>query len=352
MTTADLALRFDPEYEKISRRFLDDFDAFSDAFARAWFKLTHRDMGPVSRYVGKEVPAEQLIWQDPVPALDYEVINRQQIDELKNKINSSEISSSYFIKTAWASASTFRKTDKRGGANGARIRLEPQISWKANDKDALVTVLSYLEKLQNELSYKVSIADLVVLAGCAAIEKSSGYKVNVPFIPGRTDASQQQTDVESFKVLEPLADGFRNFIKDDYDIPEEVLLIDKANMLNLTPVEMVVLLGGMRVLDTNTDNSKSGVFTDNPGILSNDYFINLLDNSVNWIQVSKNKFHAYLGNDTLKYHANRVDLIIGSNSELRAIAEVYASDDAKEKFMQDFANAWNKVMMLDRFDIK
>lgn len=317
MTTADLALRFDPEYEKISRRFLEDFDYFSDAFARAWFKLTHRDMGPIARYLGKEVPNEELIWQDPVPK--YQPIN-VNIDDVKSKIKSSDIPAYHFIYTAWASASTFRKTDKRGGANGARIRLQPQNTWKANNHEVISDVLSYLESLQKE--YPMSIADLIVLAGCSAIEKSSGEKATVPFTIGRTDATQEQTDVDSFSVLEPMFDAFRNYVNPEIEVQEEVLLVEKANLLGLTPVEMVVLLSGMRTLEKDQLNNK--------------YLIDLLSYT----------------NANQAVGIPRVDLIIASNSELRAIAEVYASNDADQKFIDDFSNAWNKVMMLDRFDIK
>jgi catalase-peroxidase len=332
MTTADLALKFDPEYEKISRRFLEDFDYFSDQFARTWFKLTHRDMGPVARYLGKEVPTEELIWQDPVPS---NVNMNIDVESIKKAIKSSGIPLYYFVYTAWSSASTFRKTDKRGGANGARIRLEPQISWDSNNKEVISTVINYLETLQKE--YSASLADLIVLAGCAAIEKVSEEKVVVPFTPGRTDATQEQTDVESFSVLEPIADGFKNYLKDGVITPSEVLLVEKANMLNLTPVEMVVLLSGMRTLMTNR--------------LSNGYLISLLSGQITWKQTSINNFEGYVGGDLIG-NASRVDLIFGSNSELRAIAEVYASDDAEQKFMDDFAQAWNKVMMLDRFDVR
>jgi catalase-peroxidase len=317
MTTADLALKFDPEYEKISRKFLEDFDYFSDQFARAWFKLTHRDMGPISRYLGKEVPTEELIWQDPVPK-SYGV--QIDIDSIKESVKSSNISPYHFVYTAWASASTFRKTDKRGGANGARIRLEPQRSWESNNQEIISPVLNYLETLQKK--YSASLADLIVLAGCAAIEKISEDKVTVPFTSGRTDATQEQTDAESFKVLEPVADAFRNYIKDGVNIAPEILLVDKANMLNLTPVEMVVLLSGIRMLSR--------------GQLNNGYLVHLLSHN------NADKLSGY----------PRADLVIAANSELRAIAEVYASDDANDKFMSDFAKAWDKVMMLDRFDIK
>jgi catalase-peroxidase len=316
MTTADLALRFDPEYEKISKKFLEDFDYFSDAFARAWFKLTHRDMGPIARYLGKEVPSEELIWQDPVGQSNTDI----DIESIKNKIKSSDIPMSYFVETAWASASTFRKTDKRGGANGARIRLQPQISWEVNNKEVTSKVIDFLESIKNE--FNASVADLIVLAGCAAIEKISGDNVKVPFTPGRGDATQEQTDIESFAVLEPKFDGFRNYTHWTVTVPEEVLLVEKANLLGLTPVELVILLCGMRSLNNNQ--------------LNNDYLIQLLSytnaNQANGIP--------------------RVDLILASNSELRAIAEVYASDDAKDKFIKDFVSAWDKVMMLDRFDVK
>ncbi len=332
MTTADLALKFDPEYEKISRRFLEDFDYFSDQFARAWFKLTHRDMGPIARYLGKEVPSEQLVWQDPVPV---SITKDIDVESIKNRIKSSDIPMYHFVYTAWASASTFRKTDKRGGANGARIRLQPQNTWEANDHEIISDVISFLETLQKE--HMISLADLIVLAGCAAIEKASGEKVKVPFTPGRGDATQEQTDIESFKVLEPIADGFRNYLKKGVTIPSEILLVEKANMLNLTPVEMVVLLAGMRTLVIDT--------------LNNGYLISLLSGQISWKQTSIDNFQGYV-NGQLVGNATRVDLITGSNSELRAIAEVYASDDANDKFLSDFAKAWDKVMMLDRFDIK
>lgn len=316
MTTADLALRFDPEYEKISRRFLEDFEYFSDAFARAWFKLTHRDMGPIARYLGKEVPSEELIWQDPVGQSNINI----NIESIKNKIKSSDIPMWYFIETAWASASTFRKTDKRGGANGARIRLEPQKSWEVNNQEIITKVISFLEDVKNE--YGATLADLIVLAGCAAIEKVCEDSIKVPFTPGRGDATQEQTDIESFSVLEPKFDGFRNYINKDINVPAEVLLVEKANLLGLTPVELVVLLSGMRMLKNNK--------------LDNSYLVKLL---------------SYTSADQAK-DTPRLDLIIASNSELRAIAEVYASDDAKNKFVSDFILFWNKVMMLDRFDVK
>jgi len=332
MTTADLALRFDPEYEKISRRFLEDFDYFSDQFARAWFKLTHRDMGPIDRYLGKEVPTEQLVWQDPVPV---SITKDIDVESIKNRIKSSDIPMYHFVYTAWASASTFRKTDKRGGANGARILLEPQSSWEVNDNSIISNVAEFLSTVQKE--HMISLADLIVLAGCAAIEKASGEKVKVPFTPGRGDATQEQTDIESFNVLEPIADCFRNYIKKGTTIPSEILLVEKANMLNLTPVEMVVLLAGMRTLVIDT--------------LNNGYLNSLLSGQLSWKQTSIDNFQGYV-NGELVGNATRADLITGSNSELRAIAEVYASDDADEKFINDFAKAWDKVMMLDRFDVK
>ncbi len=317
MTTADLALKFDPEYEKISRRFLEDFEYFSDQFARAWFKLTHRDMGPIARYLGKEVPSEELIWQDPVPV---SITKDIDVESIKNRIKHSDIPMYHFVYTAWASASTFRKTDKRGGANGARIRLQPQNTWDVNNHEIISNVISFLEQIRKE--HLISLADLIVLAGCAAVEKVSGEKIVVPFTPGRGDATQEQTDVESFSVLEPIADGFRNYIKNGVAIPEEVLLIEKANMLNLTTSELVVLLSGIRMLSNNK--------------LDNTYLVELLS-----------YINANQANNT-----PRIDLIIASNSELRAIAEVYAADDANEKFINDFAKAWDKVMMLDRFDTK
>lgn len=358
MTTADLALKYDPEYLKISQKFLEDFDYFSDAFARAWFKLTHRDMGPAVRYLGKEVPSEQLIWQDPLPKADHEVIDQSDIDLLKSKILDSEVSTTDFIKTAWASASTFRKTDKRGGANGARIRFEPLKSWPVNDQRAINSALVVLEDIQSEFnsnsSKKVSIADLIVLAGAASIEKTIGNKFSVPFTPGRVDALEEETDFDSFKYLEPHADGFRNFIKDGMEASPESLLVEKSNLLELNPVEMVLLLSGLRVLGANTDDSRNGVFTNNVGALSNDYLVALLSDKIKWKQLDKNSFEGTAVIDEIEYSysATRVDLIIGSNSELRAIAEVYASDDAKDKFIKDFISSWNKVMMLDRFDVK
>jgi catalase-peroxidase len=363
MLTTDLSLRFDPEYEKISRRFYENPDSFADAFARAWFKLVHRDMGPKSRYLGPEVPKEDLIWQDPIPKADHKLVDEKDIADLKKKILASGLTVSELVTTAWASASTFRGSDKRGGANGARIRLEPQKNWEVNNPPQLLKVLSVLEKIQKEFNSaqkdgkKISLADLIVLVGCSAVEqaaKNAGYDITVPFTPGRTDASQEQTDVNSFDVLEPFADGFRNYLKAEFSIPSEHLLVDKAQLLTLTAPEMTVLVGGLRVLEANYNNSDYGVFTDRPGALTNDFFINLLDMSTEWTIAddSKEKFE---GRDRKtnkpKWKATRVDLIFGSNSELRAIAEVYASSDSKEKFVRDFAAAWNKVMNLDRFDL-
>ncbi len=364
MLTTDLALRFDPAYEKISRRFYENPDEFADAFARAWFKLTHRDMGPRARYLGPEVPAEELIWQDPVPPVTHELIDEQDIAALKGKILASGLSVAQLVATAWASASTFRGSDKRGGANGARIRLSPQKYWEVNNPVQLSKVLDTLEGIQKEFNAanttkQVSLADLIVLGGCAAIEKAAqdaGYNITVPFTPGRTDASQAQTDVESFAVLEPVADGFRNYKKSKtgYLATAEELLVDKAQLLTLTAPEMTVLVGGMRVLNTNYDGSKHGVFTKRPETLTNDFFVNLLDFGTTWKPTSDAK-ETFEGFDRktgqLKWTATRVDLIFGSNSELRAIAEVYASADGQEKFVKDFVAAWNKVMNLDRFDL-
>jgi catalase-peroxidase len=364
MLTTDLSLRFDPVYEKISRRFYEHPLEFADAFARAWFKLTHRDMGPRSRYLGPEVPPEELIWQDPVPAVNHPLIDDKDIIALKAEILKSGLSVSQLVSTAWASASTFRGSDKRGGANGARIRLFPQKDWKANNPHQLAKVLGKLEVILNEFNKvqtkgkKVSLSDLIVLAGCAGVEKAAkdaGYKITVPFIPGRMDASQEQTDVESFAVLEPAADGFRNYLKKKYAIPSEELLVDKAQLLTLTAPEMTVLIGGMRVLNTNSDNSKHGLFTDRPEVLTNDFFVNLLDMKTVWKATSGSN-EVFEGRDrvsgALKWTATRVDLIFGSNSELRALAEVYGSSDAQGKFVNDFITAWNKVMNLDRFDIE
>ena len=363
MLTTDLSLRFDPAYEKISRRFYENPDQFADAFARAWFKLTHRDMGPRTRYLGPEVPEEDLIWQDPIPAVNHKLIDEKDITALKTKILDSGLSVSQMVATAWASASTFRSSDKRGGANGARIRLEPQKNWKVNNPAQLVKVLERLEAIQKEFNSgqsngkKVSLADLIVLAGCAGVEKAArdgGHKVTVPFTPGRMDALQEQTDSDSFAVLEPVADGFRNYQKTKYAVSTEELLVDKAQLLSLTAPEMTVLVGGMRVLNTNYDNSENGVFTKNPEVLTNDFFVNLLDMNTVWKPASETK-EQFEGHDRatgkLKWNATRADLIFGSNSELRALAEVYGSSDAGEKFVKDFVAAWNKVMNLDRFDL-
>lgn len=360
MLTTDLSLRLDPEYEKISRRFLENPGEFADAFSRAWFKLTHRDMGPLSRYLGPEVPKEELLWQDPIPEVNHKLIEESDIDLLKDKIENSGLSISQLVSTAWASASTFRGSDKRGGANGARIRLAPQKDWSVNNPAKLKTVLDKLETIQSEFEIggkKVSLADLIVLAGNVGVEKAvkeAGYTIKVPFAPGRMDASQEQTDVESFGYLEPKADGFRNFRKTKSSISTEELLIDKANLLTLTPPELTVLLGGLRVLDINTDGTKNGVFTMRPGQLTNDFFVNLLDMNTQWQAVSNDK-ELYAGNDRTtgqpKWIGTRADLVFGSNSELRAIAEVYASEDSKEKFINDFVKTWTKVMNLDRFDL-
>ena len=363
MLTTDLALRFDPEYEKVARRFFEDPDYFAVAFARAWFKLTHRDMGPRARYLGPEVPQEVLIWQDPIPAVDYKVIEEKDIADLKSKIIASGLSVSQLVSAAWASASTFRGSDMRGGANGARVRLAPQKDWKVNNPAQLSKVLDVLAGIQKSFNAAqtggkaVSLADLIVLGGSAAIEKAAGeagFNITVPFTPGRNDASQEQTDVESFSIMEPLADGFRNYIKTSIETPAEEILVDKAQLLTLTAPEMTVLIGGMRVLDTNFDQSKHGVFTNKPGTLSNDFFVNLLDLGTTWAATSEEK-KVFEGRDRktgkVKWTGTTVDLIFGSNSELRAIAEVYGSEDGKAKFVQDFATAWNKVMNLDRFDL-
>jgi catalase-peroxidase len=355
MLTSDLALRFDPAYEKISRRFYEHPDQFADAFARAWFKLTHRDMGPTKRYRGKLVPKETLLWQDPIPAADHPLIGEQDIAALKAKILASGLTVSQLVSTAWSSASTFRGSDKRGGANGARIRLAPQKDWHVNNPPELAKVLSKLEAIQKESAKKVSLADLIVLGGSAAIEKAAkdaGVTVTVPFAPGRMDASQEQTDAASFAPLEPRADGFRNYIssKKQFMTPEEAL-VDRAQLLTLTAPEMTVLLGGLRVLGANFDNAKHGVFTKKPGTLTNDFFVNLLDMSTEWQPAGSD----YEGRDrktkAVKWTATRVDLIFGSHSQLRAIAEVYGSADAKEKFAKDFVKAWTKVMNADRFDL-
>jgi len=353
----------DPVYEKISRRFYEKPDEFADAFARAWFKLTHRDMGPRARYLGSEVPSENLIWQDPIPAVNHALVDERDIAALKATILNSGLSVSQLVSTAWASASTFRGSDKRGGANGARIRLAPQKNWVVNNPTELTKVLDTLDGIQKEFNRaqtsgkKISLADLIVLAGCAAVEKAAkeaGYAITVPFTAGRMDASQAQTDLDSFAVLEPAADGFRNYLKTKYTISTEELLVDKAQLLTLTAPEMTVLVGGMRVLNTNFDKSNTGVFTKRPGVLTNDFFVNLLDMDIEWKPNSESK-ETFEGHDRvngeLKWTGTRADLIFGSNSELRALAEVYASSDAQNKFIKDFVGAWNKVMNLDRFEL-
>ncbi|HJU45360.1 MAG TPA: catalase/peroxidase HPI, partial [Chitinophagaceae bacterium] len=363
MLTTDLSLRFDPAYEKIARRFLENPEAFADAFARAWFKLTHRDMGPRARYLGPDVPGEELIWQDPIPAVDHALIDANDIAALKAKVLGSGLSVPELVSTAWASASTFRGSDKRGGANGARIRLAPQKFWEVNNPPQLQKVLNTLESIQKEFNdaqsggKKVSLADLVVLAGCAGVEKAAkdaGQNITVPFTPGRMDASQEQTDVESAGYLEPVADGFRNYRKSKIPVATEALLVDKAHLLTLTAPELTVLVGGMRVLNTNFDGSGHGVFTQRPGQLTNDFFVNLLDMSTTWKAVSDDR-ELFEGRDrangNIKWTGTRADLVFGSNSELRAIAEVYGSADAQEKFVKDFVAAWVKVMNLDRFDL-
>jgi catalase-peroxidase len=362
MLTTDCTLRFDPEFGKISRRFLDDPQAFADAFARAWFKLTHRDMGPRARYLGPEVPAEELIWQDPIPAVNHKLIDERDIAALKGKILASGLSVSRLVSTAWASASTFRGSDKRGGANGARIRLAPQKDWEVNQPAELAKVLKTLEGIQKEFNgaasggKKVSLADLIVLAGCAGVEQAAnkaGVEVKVPFTPGRTDATQAQTDVESFAVLEPIADGFRNYLRGKHAVSAEALLVDKAQLLTLTAPEMTVLVGGLRVLGANAGQSKHGVFTTRPETLMNDFFVNLLDMGTEWKPTSEAR-EVFEGRDRktgkVKWTGTRVDLIFGSHSQLRAVAEVYACADSKEKFVKDFVAAWTKVMDLDRFD--
>jgi catalase-peroxidase len=363
MLTTDLALRFDPVYEKISRRFYEHPDEFADAFARAWFKLTHRDLGPRSRYLGPEVPAEELIWQDPVPPADHPLIDADDVAALKAQVLASGLSVSQLVSTAWASAATFRGSDKRGGANGARIRLAPQKDWEVNQPAQLAKVLKTLAGLQGAFNSaqsggkKISLADMIVLAGCAGIElaaKNAGEVVTVPFVPGRMDASAEQTDAESFDVLEPIADGFRNYLNTSYAIPAESLLIDKAQLLTLTAPEMTVLMGGMRVLNTNVNGAQHGVFTKRPEALTNDFFVNLLDMSTEWKAVSK-AADLFEGRDRKtgekRWTATRVDLVFGSNSQLRALAEVYACSDARKKFVHDFVAVWNKVMNLDRFEI-
>ncbi len=366
MLTSDIALREDPEYHKISKHFHENPEEFADAFARAWYKLTHRDMGPISRYLGPEVPEEELLWQDPIPQVDHELIDKEDIADLEKKIFNSGLSITDLVTTAWASASTFRISDKRGGANGARIRLEPQRHWEVNNPPKLQKVLSGLEKIQKEFNEaqsgnkKVSFADLIVLAGCLAVKKAAknaGFDIGVPFAPGRMDASQEQTDAEAFEPLEPIGDGFRNYVKrnDAYTASAEEMLVDKSQLLNLTPPEMTVLVGGMRVLGANYDGSKNGVFTNRVGELTNDFFVNLLDMRTTWSAKSDAQ-EIFEGRDRhsgdLKWTGTRVDLIFGSNSELRALAEVYAQSDAKEKFVKDFVRAWDKVMNLDRYDLR
>jgi catalase-peroxidase len=363
MLTTDLSLKFDPSYREISQRFLENPEEFELAFAKAWFKLTHRDMGPRARYVGAEVPSEELLWQDPVPAVDHDLIDADDIAELKSEVIASGLTVPELVRTAWASAASFRGTDLRGGANGARIRLAPQKDWEVNNPAELAKVLKRLERIQNDFNRaqsggkRVSLADLIVLAGTAAIEqaaKQAGHDVQVPFTPGRTDASQAQTDVESFAVLEPTADGFRNYFGNGSSRSPAEMLVDRANLLTLTVPEMTVLVGGMRALNANAGQSEHGVFTDRPGALSNDFFVNLLDMSTKWTKSSESE-GVYEGRDRgtgeLKWTATPVDLVFGSNSELRAVAEVYAADDGQEKFMHDFVDAWTKVMTLDRFDV-
>ena len=363
MTTADLSLRFDPIYEPISRRFLADPAAFADAFARAWFKLTHRDMGPKSRYLGAEVPAEDLIWQDPVPAVDHDLIDAQDIAALKSRILASGLPVRKLVAAAWASASTFRGSDKRGGANGARVRLAPQKDWEANDPAQLAEVLAALDGIRTAFNAaqpgrkRVSLADLIVLAGSAAVElaaRNAGHDVTVPFTPGRTDATAEQTDAESFDVLEPVADGFRNYQKKAYSVAAEQLLVDRAQLLTLTAPEMTALVGGLRVLDANTGQSRHGVFTARPGALTTDFFVNLVDMGTVWKPTS-DAADLFEGRDRatgeLKWTATRVDLVFGSNSQLRALAEVYAQDDSQQAFVRDFVAAWTKVMNADRFDL-
>lgn len=363
MLTTDLALRFDPVYEKIARRFYENPDEFAEVFSRAWFKLTHRDMGPRSRYLGAEVPAEELIWQDPIPAVTHPLVETQDIAQLKQQVLNADLSISELVATAWASASTFRGSDKRGGANGARIRLAPQKDWAVNQPEQLNKVLSKLEQIQQQFNAQatdkqISLADLIILAGNAAVEqaaKAAGFDVEVPFHAGRTDATQEQTDVESFAALEPIADGFRNYEKATYPVPAEALLIDRAQLLTLTAPELTVLIGGLRVLDINYEHTQHGVFTLRKGVLSNDFFVNLLDMGTQWKAASPERtlFEGY-SRDTgvLKWTATRVDLIFGSNSILRSLAEVYASADAQEKFVKDFVAVWAKVTELDRFDLQ
>jgi catalase-peroxidase len=362
MTTADLSLRFDPIYEPIARRYEQNPELFADAFARAWFKLTHRDMGPRARYLGPEVPKEDLIWQDPIPAVDHKLIDGKDIADLKAKILASGLSIPQLVSTAWASASTFRGSDKRGGANGARIRLSPQKDWEVNEPAQLQKVLKTLEGIQKEFNAaqkggkKVSLADLIVLGGAAAVEKAAknaGHGVTVPFTPGRTDALQEQTDAASFSVLEPVADGFRNYLKTKFSVTAEELLVDRAQLLKLTAPEMTVLIGGLRVLGANFGNSKHGVFTDKKETLTNDFFVNLLDMNNDWKKTADDNVFEVRdrASGKVRWTATRVDLIFGSNSQLRALAEAYACEDAREKFVRDFVSAWDKVMNLDRFDL-
>jgi len=363
MTTADLSLRYDPKYEPIARRYMENPDEFHEAFSRAWFKLTHRDMGPKSRYLGPEVPEEDLIWQDPIPNPDFEIINQDDVKELKSKISNTDLTIPQMVKTAWASASTYRGSDKRGGANGARIRLEPQKYWEVNEPDQLNSVLDAYKKIQEDFNSnsnsdkKVSLADIIVLGGCVGIEKAAekaGHNVEVPFTPGRTDATDDQTDAESFSVLEPTSDGFRNYLKKKFSVSAEELLVDRAQLLTLTAPEMTVLIGGMRMLNANYNQSKHGVFTDKPETLSNDFFINLLDMDNEWKKSEEDEnIYKIIDRATgkLKWTGTRIDLVLGSNSQLRAISEVYGSDDAEEKFVNDFIEAWNKVMNADRFDL-
>ncbi|MBU2287176.1 MAG: catalase/peroxidase HPI, partial [Gammaproteobacteria bacterium] len=368
MLTTDLSLRMDPAYEKISRRFMQNPDQFADAFARAWFKLTHRDMGPRARYLGPEVPAEELIWQDPIPAVDHPLVDDNDVAELKRRVLASGVTPSQLITMAWASASTYRGSDMRGGANGARIRLAPQKDWAVNQPEQLAKVLKALEGVRSEFNgaqnnngqkggKKISLADLIVLAGSAGIEEAArqgGQSVTVPFTPGRMDASQEQTEVESFEPLEPIADGFRNYVKQRYSVPAEVLMVDKAQLLTLTAPEMTVLVGGLRVLGVSAGSSKHGVFTAKPGTLSNDFFVHLLDMGVEWKPTSDGQ-DIFEGRDRksgeAKWTGTRADLVFGSNAQLRAIAEIYASGDSKQKFIDDFVAAWTKVMNLDRFDL-
>ncbi|WP_460807932.1 catalase/peroxidase HPI [Nocardioides salsibiostraticola] len=356
MLTTDLSLRFDPVYEEISRRFLENPDQFADAFARAWFKLTHRDMGPIELYLGPEVPQETLVWQDPVPAVDHPLVGEAEIASIKEQLAQSGLSVSQLVTTAWASAASFRGSDKRGGANGARLRLEPMSGWQVNNPDELATVLRTLEEVRSAAAAPISMADLIVLGGCAGVEmaaKAAGHDVQVPFTPGRTDATQEQTDIESFAALEPSAEGFRNYLGKGQRLPAEYSLVDRANLLTLTAPEMTVLVGGLRVLGANADNSDLGVLTSAPETLTNDFFVNLLDMGITWKPTDETQetFEARDDSGAVKWTGSRVDLVFGSNSELRALAEVYASDDAQAKFVTDFVAAWDKVMMLDRFDL-